>query len=282
MPVNEMFEDDLAISYESSTGGCTRELAIHILDILPSIDVNSNVLDNACGNGIVAQEFFYRYPDTPLTMTCVDKVKDMVDLARRSVPICTTSTANISFDVMDGENLLLPDNTFTHSVTNCGIFFFEDAVKGASEIYRTLKPGGTAVITTWKNYNYIQIIHEAQQLVKPDEELLKWAVADEWSTASHLQDTLEKGGFRDIQIQEKLVYYATKSIEELCGNIMDIWTHLGPKWTEEENAELGRHILEIGKRSAVKIKRPVNGKRGAELVDVVGLPREAHIAIARK
>ncbi|KAI4709489.1 hypothetical protein J4E89_005505 [Alternaria sp. Ai002NY15] len=280
MNASEMFEM-LASTYEAATGGCTREVAMHLIDILPAVDSNSVVLDNACGNGIAAQELLYRYPDTPLKAACVDNAKPMVDLARRALP-ATTSVANLSFDVMDGVNLTFPDETFTHSLTNMGIMFFPDGEKGAAEIYRTLKPGGTAVVTTWKSTGHMAVVHEAQKAVKPDDPLFRWPVADEWFEASHMKKIMEGAGFKDVEIYEKTVYYASKTAEETCGYMLGMWKNMGPKWTDEENEEFAKQLNLAGKKAAVKIQRPLNGQKGAGVVEVEGFPCVALVAVAKK
>jgi len=276
-----MFKD-FADNYEASTGGCTREVAIHLTDMLPPVDADSVVLDNACGNGIVAQELFFKNPDTPLKMTCVDGVKAMVDLARHVVPAVASSAAELSFDVMDGVKLSLPNETFTHSITNMGIFFFSDASAGAYEIYRTLKRDGTAIVTSWKYFGYLPVIHEAQKAVKPDDPLFKWPIADEWYEASHLEKTLKSAGFGSVEMHEKTVYYASKTVEEACGYLFGMWKKVGPKWTEQEHEEMRKELLIAGKKTAAKAKRPVNRKRDAEMMEVEGFPMVAHVAVARK
>jgi ubiquinone/menaquinone biosynthesis C-methylase UbiE len=273
--------DTLAATYEASTGGCTREIGTHLITLLPPVDSNSSVLDNACGNGIIAQEILFKYPSVPLSITCVDGAKAMVDLARHAVPL-TSSAASLSFDVMDGVDLKLPDEAFTHSITSMGLFFFSDAAKGAEHIYRTLKPGGTAIVTSWKSSGYLPIFHEAQKAVKPEEPLFRWPIADIWYQGEHLQKTLKGAGFEDVQMSEKTVYYACGSVEEACGYLMGMWKSIGPKWNEEENEEFRKKMLEVAKEKAVKVKRPVNGKEGAEVTEVVGFPMVAHVAVAKK
>ncbi|KAL1798613.1 hypothetical protein ACET3X_002650 [Alternaria dauci] len=278
--VNAMF-DTLASNYEASTGGCTRETAMHLVDILPPVDSDSVVLDNACGNGIAAQEVLFKYPDTPIKITCVDNAKPMVDLARHILS-ATKSSATLSFDVMDGSDLTYPDETFTHSITNMGIFFFPDAAKGAAQIYRTLKPGGTAVVTSWKSTGHMAVLHEAQKAVKPDEPLFRWPVSDDWFEASHLKKTLEGAGFKDVDMHEKEVYYASKSVEQTCGYLFAMWKQMGPKWTDEENEEFGKQLNIAGKKAAVKVQRRLNGKKDADVVEVEGFKCVAHVAIAKK
>ena len=62
------FFNTLSLNYEASTGGMTRELARHLVDLVPAPTAESSILDNACGNGVVAQELLLKYPDVPLHM----------------------------------------------------------------------------------------------------------------------------------------------------------------------------------------------------------------------
>jgi ubiquinone/menaquinone biosynthesis C-methylase UbiE len=280
MTTSEMF-DMLASTYEAATGGCTREVAIHLIDILPAVDSESVVLDNACGNGIAAQELLFRYPDTPLKISSVDNAQPMVELARRALP-AVKSSATLSFDVMDGIDLEFPDETFTHSITNMGIMFFPDGAKGASEIYRTLKPGGTAFVTTWKSAGHLAVVHEAQKAVKPEAPLFRFPVGDEWFEAAHLKKTLQDAGFKDVEMHEKTVYYASKTVEETCGYMLGMWQKMGPKWTDEENEEFGKQLVIAGKKAMVKVQRPLNGEKGADVFEVEGFPCVAHVAVAKK
>jgi SAM-dependent methyltransferase len=51
--------------------------------------------------------------------------------------------------VMDGMNLELEDDTFDVAASLFGLMFFSDHEKGLSELFRVIKPGGQAVVTTW-------------------------------------------------------------------------------------------------------------------------------------
>jgi ubiquinone/menaquinone biosynthesis C-methylase UbiE len=273
--------DALAATYEASIGGCTRSVATQLISLLPPVGSSSSVLDNACGNGICAQELLYKYPNIPLSITCIDGAKSMVDLARAVVPP-TSSQARLTFDVMDGTNLTIPDSTFTHSITNMGLMFFPDPQIGAEHIYRTLKPGGTAIVTSWKSAGYLPLVHEAQKAVRPDDAPWKWPIPEVWFQGEHLRQTLEGAGFKDVEMSEKTVYYASGSVEEACGYLMGMWRKMGPKWSEDENEEFGKRFLEVARREAVEVKRSVNGKERAEMLEVVGFPMVAHVAVARK
>ena len=78
-----------------------------------------------------------------------------------------------------------------------------DPLKAVKQIYRTLKPGGTAAITTWKHMGYMVIFHDAQRKVKPDSKLLPGprGIAEEWMGDTKFRSTLEAAGFQTKNIE---------------------------------------------------------------------------------
>jgi hypothetical protein len=71
--------------------------------------------------------------------------------------------------VLDSQNLEgVPDNYFTHSIDNFSIFTFTKADDAVKETYRTLQDGGLAVITTWRRFAPMYIVHAAQRKIRPD------------------------------------------------------------------------------------------------------------------
>jgi ubiquinone/menaquinone biosynthesis C-methylase UbiE len=83
-----------APTYEDTSGGASRELALRIVELIPKpIHCFAVVLDNACGTGQVAQELLKymrseyerdrcntRIPDGGIF--CVDGAERMIDIAR--------------------------------------------------------------------------------------------------------------------------------------------------------------------------------------------------------
>ena len=282
-----------AAKYEASTGGCTRELARYLIELSPSIDSDSHVLDNACGNGIVAQEIlFNRYAagKAPPAITCVDGAPAMVDLARAT---CNTivdvnqtrvgaESKNMTFDAMSGEELRFTDNYFTHSITNQGILFFQDAKKGADEIYRTIKPGGTAIVTSWKVLGYLPVIQEAQKVVTPDAPLFRIPIPEHWFQASHLGETLRGAGFSDVDVHEKDVYYAFKTKDELCDMLLKMLGSIAPDLTEQHNAEFKKRFEIAAEKVILKIERVVPGDIEGRTEELVGLRMVALVGVAKK
>ncbi|KAF2829132.1 S-adenosyl-L-methionine-dependent methyltransferase [Ophiobolus disseminans] len=282
-----------AARYEKSTGSCTRELARHLIKISPSFGTGSHVLDNACGTGIVAQEILfeqYAGAKTPPKISCTDGAAVMVDMARAA---CNTTIdankhrtgedlANISFDAVPGEALGFPDNHFTHSITNQGIMFFKDAEKGASEIHRTLQPGGTAIVTTWKEIPYVSMIQAGQKVVTPGAPLFRIPISEQWSEASYLEKTLRDVGFGDVEVHEKQVHYAFKTVEELCELVLVLFGHMVPDLSDQQKTDFRKQFKIEAEKVLVKTERLITGDMEGRKEELVGLKMVALVAVAKK
>jgi ubiquinone/menaquinone biosynthesis C-methylase UbiE len=299
-PPNLSFEkfNMAAVKYEALTAGSTRELARYMIEISPPINADSIVLDNACGTGVVAQEVIFARlaaGTAPPKITCTDAAPAMVDIARGICNGIISShkphgSANVAADpetitceVMPGEDLRLSDNSFTHSFTNQGITFFGDAAKGAGEIYRTLKPGGTAVVTTWTaELGHVRVVNDAQKAYKSDTKLMRFPIPEHWYQASHLEKTLRDGGFADVKVHEKTVWYATKTVEEMTGLLHAMFSNFPVGWSESEVAEFEPYLRDAIEKAVVKVTRPVSGSLKGETEELVGVPLVAIVAVAKK
>ncbi|KAF2627198.1 S-adenosyl-L-methionine-dependent methyltransferase [Macroventuria anomochaeta] len=284
-----------AAAYEASTGGCTRDLARHILTLCPSITSGSVIHDNACGTGIVAQEIVARNvltkggpdADYALTIHCTDKSEAMVSLTQSGYQGCESANSmlasflnvRVHFTVTPSESLSFPDGTFSHSFTNCGILHFDNGLTGAREILRTLKPGGTAVVTSWKELKPFEVVREAQRACGHEEPLFRPPVDEKWFKAETLESVLRDAGFETVEIGEKTVHVAGKDVGELCGHLMALLSRYSQKWSGEEETTFRKQLEIEVEKAVVPIKRP-SAEEGVE--ELVGIPMVALVGVARK
>ncbi len=259
----------------------TRELARHIIDLIPAPDEKSSILDNACGNGVVAQELLIKYPNTSVNIACTDAAKPMVNLAKHSVQTSSTK-ATVSFDEMPGEKLGFPDDHFSHSITNQGITFFKDSEQGAREIQRTLQPGGMAVVSTWKQLPYIGLIQQAQKVVTPDAPPFSPPFSRDWMQATFLEKVLQGAGLKDVKVQEIQVHYAAKNFQGVCECLMMIFHVIFQSWSEEKKVEFQKQLEVLVEKVVVPVQRLVTGSVNGEKEDLVGIPCIALVAVATK
>ncbi|KAI8664531.1 Methyltransf-25 domain-containing protein [Fusarium keratoplasticum] len=272
--------DSAAAQYEASTGGCTRELARSLLDIpqLESIYHPSAILlDNACGTGIVAEEIILRARRTNANVPnihAVDPAPNMVEISRKKLDVlgasATTSTA-----VMPGEKLEFQDGMFTHSITNLGILFFTDGDAGAKQIYRILKPGGVAVVTSWAVLGYLEVIRPAQSAVRPDDPPFKLPIPETWFDPASVQKCLKDGGFANVTVSESIVHYGAPSAEDLLDLTLNSFKMLWKDWSEDDQNKFRQVARE--KIDETSCSYTMNdGSQG------VGVPMTAIVAVCQK
>jgi SAM-dependent methyltransferase len=174
---------------------------------------------------------------------------------------------------------------YWHSITNLGILFFSDPSKGAQEIYRTLKPGGTAIVTSWAHLGYLELINEAQRAVNPNNELYRVPIPREWYQGAPeglLEKTLRDGGFHDVKVHEKRVYYAAKSVGDVCDLLMERMEQSSEGWKGQENEDLRQQLKSNIEKAAVPIERLASGGLDGAVEALVGIPMTALVAVARR
>ncbi|KAF2185791.1 S-adenosyl-L-methionine-dependent methyltransferase [Zopfia rhizophila CBS 207.26] len=238
--------------YDKTTGGSTRDVAIRALDLLPAVAPDSIVLDNACGTGVVTSEVLRREPTAR-----VHAVDFAANMQRRLRP-----------DGRRGPHVA--DCTFTHSITNFALHLFGDASKGAEHIYRTLKPGGAAVVTTWEELGYIPPLQKAQLGVRPGSTPFRIPIPDVWFQAEHLEETMKDGGFEDVEVVPMEVYYAIDSLPALYESFRHFFTGL----TEEQISQMEKLFMGNARADGVIFQQD-----GQELL---GLRMKAHVAVCKK
>lgn len=105
--------------------------------------------------------------------------------------------ADITIQEMPMENLSFPSDFFDLLITNFGIFALQDdkALIALKHIYRTLKPGGKAVLTVWKHTPRREALISAHQKTRNTDTVLPIFKKTHWHDASFLSDLLGEAGF---------------------------------------------------------------------------------------
>jgi len=284
--------DTAAQSYEKYTGGCSRELARLILNLPELADAGlpgSAVLDNACGTGIVAEEIVQRQrrggfeaeaTGGSVNVFLADPAPNMVMVAGKKLEAmvqCSSPRFHLKSGVMPGEQLSLDDNVFTHSITNLGILFYVDGAAGARELYRTLRLGGVAVVTSWSDLGYLDpIIRPAQLSIRPTEQPYQLPINPQWLSPAYLQHCLEEdGGFSHVNVIEERVHYGAATVEETGDLLTDSFKVVWKDWSDEEKARFRALVIEKTGAVAEQYEMP-NGQTG------FGVPMRASVAVCKK
>ena len=193
------FYDKGAQSYESISGGATRAVAAACVSYLSPLSPEARVLDNACGPGLGGDEVLQVYPGASVDM--VDTSQGMIDFVRSNAQENERWKGRVNVALMDGAKLGFETETFDASITNFGIFLFNVPAEGAKEIYRTLKRGGRAVITSWKLQGWADLLLEIMDVMFPEKEKFAWPLMEEWREKNTLVKCMADGGFDKDKIQ---------------------------------------------------------------------------------
>jgi ubiquinone/menaquinone biosynthesis C-methylase UbiE len=121
-----------------------------ISKISPPQVSNSQSPDNACGTGILTQLIKASHPKAHIK--CADLAPGMIDIIKGKVQ--GLEWVNVETDILDVRDLkTLEDNSFSHVLTNFGFSPTPDDPAGpgkaAREMWRVLREGGVAVVSTW-------------------------------------------------------------------------------------------------------------------------------------
>jgi len=111
---------------------------------------------------------------------------------------------NVRAELMDGQALSLPDNSFDVAASLFGLMFFPDHDRGLSELLRVLRPGGRALVATWAppaRVEMMRLVGDAAMSAKLElpaaEELPHWAAL---SSPRGLKHRLLALGFAKVHV----------------------------------------------------------------------------------
>lgn len=230
--------DKVSDAYDSRSK--VMNIAPQLIALASPITSSSVVLDNACGPGVITDGI--KAQSLSFARLCaVDVSPGMIETLRRK------ALPDVEAEVMDAQGLSFAENTFTHSFTNLAIFLLPEPEKGAAEIYRTLKPGGVAVVTSIKHVGWPRIFQAAQRKVKPEAPLFNGMLAEEWATKEKLDAVLQEGGFLSENITITIIESSVPgSLQKpFLDSIVDpVTATITEGWSEHEKQQFGSALQE--------------------------------------
>lgn len=244
LPLPDYFSKFASI-YVRQTGHSTLNILADVIteNVQTSahpVGPDSVVHDTAAGPGIGAAALVACLPkdQLPKEMLVSDNVAMMVSAARES--LVASPLPHVDCKEGDSQDLSsVPDNYFTHSIDNFSIFTFVRPTDAVRETYRTLRPGGLAVVTCWRRFAPMFIVHAAQKKIRPDLPLMP-TPSPEFYEEGVLQKVVEESGFakNNITMVDKVL--VVDDDENIAGLIMLMSGPMMSKaregYTEEEEA----------------------------------------------
>ena len=258
----------LSVTYPKSTGRSTEQLFATLLSKLARINSESVIHDNASGPATATSVLLAdpQIQSAAPRIICTDMVDAMIEAAKDLA--AEKKWTNVEGRVMKSDAAMdFPDNHFTHSITNFSIFNFADRVTATSEVYRTLRPGGQVVMSTWKVFRVGEIIHDVQKRIRPDAKLMPFS-GPEMYNGDAVLDVLVQGGFDKTKLEIMNGQYSVKGedLEGVKAFMKSPFTNSAREgWTDEEKDRWASFVEEV----VAEQKQPDGGIL-VEMVAVVG------------
>lgn len=166
---------ELAPNYADLTSNTTQDVFAMFLDSYgPKLNLTSSsvIHDNASGPGTATQVLVKHAANVGITpkIVATDYAPNMIETLQKLQAKEASSNPtwnNVTATVLNSSELSgIPDNHFTHSISNFSLFTITEAVNSLRETYRTLQPGGIAVVLLWKRFTNESLLAAAQDHVK--------------------------------------------------------------------------------------------------------------------
>ena len=169
---------------------------------LAGVGPGTNVLDVAAGAG--EQTLVAARRVGPLGhVLATDISPNILSFARESA--IAERLTNVATQVLDGENLDLPAESFDVVISRVGLIYFPDQHKALTGMHRVLKPGGRVAAITYstaENNKFfsvpVSIIRRRAHLPPP---LPGQPGPFSLGASGVLQGALQRAGFHDIQVR---------------------------------------------------------------------------------
>lgn len=177
--------------------------------VASKLKAGASILDVACGPGALAMKL----AGETASVHAIDFSEAMLGIFRHKVGQCGHS--NIFIRHGDGQALPYADEMFDAAFSMFGLMFFPDRKKGFSEIYRTLKPGGSIAVTSWAPLTQspaMQTMFGALRIIKPDLPEPQKSIASLENPEVFRQEMLD-AGFRDVQIRCVTKAFPVETVE---------------------------------------------------------------------
>lgn len=136
---------------------------------------------------------------------------------------------------MDAQKLTFPDATFSHVFLSFGLPIIDDPVAAASDMYRTLKPGGTAITAFWLHNPQGECAIKVDRAIRGSDSRLTIEPHAQHGEKDYIRSLLVRGGFKSeaCQLYEHSAFFACARCARACYRYLE--RHRPAKeWMDQE------------------------------------------------
>ena len=242
--VSAGYESDIVPVFESYARDALR---------LAGVEAGRHVLDVAAGPGTLA----LLAAEESARVDAIDFAPAMIERLERRVR--ERGAENVVARVGDGQALPYADESFDSAFSMFGLMFFPDRAKGFAELRRVLRPGGTALVSSW---HPIDAVPAMRVLFTTLRELMPAPAPDgppPLSSAASVREEMEAAGFRDVEVhtivhamRHDSLHAMFESMERSMAPLLLLRTRLGAEaWAPIARKLRDALAVELGEGPAV-------------------------------
>ncbi|MGE5402709.1 MAG: class I SAM-dependent methyltransferase [Ignavibacteriales bacterium] len=230
-------------NYEQTVEILTSQYAQDVLRLL-DIRPGEKVIDVAAGLGA----FSLLAAKAGAEVLSIDFSPGMISKLRERIE--ENGLSNMTAEVMDGQNLEVPDRSFDISVSVLGVIFFPDIKKGLSEMKRVLRPGGRSTVVCFSELGKFGMMVEMEKAIRsviPDFRPPEESIANRMVGADSLKNAMEGAGYKNVKVRLTTHSFKLESPQTFWDNmaasappIAGLIAKVGP----EKTAQIGEKFVE--------------------------------------
>ena len=186
----------VAEGYEEAFTNITKKLSRDALE-LAKVKPGEQVLDVAAGTGA----FSFLAAEAGATVLATDFAPGMIESLRKLAE--EKGIRNLRTEVMDGQALDLPDDTFDVSASVLGVIFYPDIPRGLAELRRVLKPGGRCAVVVWgetAKFEFFRFFVQAIKQADPSFAPPGGPIWERLSPPGVLETEMKSAGFSQVKV----------------------------------------------------------------------------------
>ena len=215
-------------------------LAKATLDAI-SLSADDQILDIACGTGIVARLVRERLGPEPRVVG-TDLSGGMIAMARA---LSDAQSQSIEWELADASDLPFADGAFSLAICQQGIQFFPDENAALKEMKRVLRSGGRAAVSVWTGPNeFFTALANALSANVNDEVGQRSLAPFSYNGGEKLADRMASLGFIDtstnqISVDRVIADPRSDIPKEILAN------PVGPSVAEQGDTVMGRIVEDV-------------------------------------
>lgn len=202
--------DLVASGYAAEAGAMMGPFSARALE-LAALGAEAVVLDVAAGPGTLTLLAAPRVA----RVQAVDFAPAMVEELERA--LAEQGIPNVQVEVGDGQALRFDERSFDAGFSMFGLMFFPERARGFRELFRVLKPGGVAVVSSWApvdESSLMTLMFGALRAADPSRPAPQRDLLS-LENPELFAEELSQAGFTDVAVHAHRVEYPAVGADEL-------------------------------------------------------------------